>query len=178
MFLNKSYSVSFWMHKTLCEMTFIYHPEANRGKKSNHDELLKLVHPIVIRERLEEKSESKAVTVYDFSIVKALDFLKEVSRIDESKKNYYDIYCNYYFKHTQNEKFDLREVSKTFHCHPRQITTILFRCNELVHKFILYYFGNEESGIDMTKIDDVVRPYYGFIDNSIDIDEIVNKLRL
>lgn len=171
---KNSLIIKTWLHNILCDLSFMYHPDSKRGKRPQYDEMLKIIHPIIIKEKLNDIG-SEEYFEYKFAIEKSLRFIEEISKIDETKKHYYDIYYNNYFKFNEFEKFDVYEMADKFYCGATTIKETITNCNNLVHKFILYYNSYRDN--DDEEI--IEKPYYGFVDmNIVDINPIIKKLNL
>lgn len=155
-----------WIHKLCCDLSLAYHPNVKRGKRSKYDEMLKIIHPIIIKEKLHNLDDEEHFE-YKFAVEKALRLIEEVSKIDESKKDYYNIYYHEYFKFDNFERFDIYDVADKYYCSKRNVFVIIKDCNDLVHKFIVHYVNNGDI---------VTKPYYAFSDKNI--DTIVEKLNI
>lgn len=161
---KNSVIIKTWLHNILCDLSFMYHPDSKRGKRPQYDEMLKIVHPIVIKEKLQDKNDEEH-PIYRFAVSKALRFIEEVSKIDETKKDYYNIYYYEYFKPSEFEKFNAYDISDKYYCSARNVSKIIVECNSLVHKFVIYYVENDSI---------ITKPYYAFSDQ--DINQIIEKL--
>lgn len=177
-------------YKVLSDTSFMYHPDAIRGRKPNYDEVIRDVWYVIMKDEIDNFNPLITETKEDI-IKKSLLFIERVAEIDTSKKEYPLIYRKgIYFKKDVNEKFNIRQVGKQFYLSRRQISYIIEKCNHLIKNFLVLsmiiemrdkYNIDDESFRKIKKQYGIeIQPYYGFCDYKFynDMDRIANELGL